>query len=401
MNYLAGGVNSPIPIPKYYPDSIISGNGPYVINKNGDKYIDLWMGYGALIFGHADSEIVENIKNNIKNGWFFSYQTSLEKEVSEIIHDIIPCAERVRFATTGSDAVAYSLRATRSYSGRKKVLSIIGGYHGVHEGMIPSAGTTNDLNLDLVPFNDIMAVSDKLKSKEYACFLLEPILSNSGCTPPQGNYLKEVRKICDETGTILIFDEIVVGFRVGLHGAQGFYGVIPDMSLFSKAIAGGLPLSVICGKKEIMDKFIPTGDVFFAGTFNANPLSLGISKVVISKLKKGDLYIKNQELGDDMRKYISNQINNLELAACVQGVSSMLTIAFGCNSFKKGIKLEQCDEKAYSFFIEEMAKRHVLLPPLPTETIFLSPVHESVFDEIKIAIKQSLEELKKGYYKQN
>lgn len=334
-NYLAGNVNSPIPIPTYYPSDIIKGEGPYVFNKNGDKYIDMWMSYGALLFGHADPDIIQTVNDNIKNGWFFSYQTYFEKELSDIIHNIIPCAEKVRFATTGSDAVAYSIRASKAHTHRQKVLSIIGGYHGVHEGMIPSAGTLDNLFLDLIPFNDIEVVSEKLKNKEYACFLLEPILANSGCTPPQENYLKEIRKICNETGTILIFDEIVMGFRINLHGVQGYYGVTPDLSLFSKAIAGGLPLSAVCGKKEIMENFIPVGNVFFAGTFNANPLSLNVSKTVIDKLKNGNFYTKTQELGDDLRSYINDQINKLQLPACVQGIASMLTIAFGCNNFNK------------------------------------------------------------------
>ncbi|MFA5962321.1 MAG: aminotransferase class III-fold pyridoxal phosphate-dependent enzyme [Parcubacteria group bacterium] len=399
MNYLAGNTNSPIPIPSHYPSDIVGGNGPYVVNKGGDKYIDLWMGYGALLFGHADQEIVEIIKSNISNGWFFSYQTLLEKELSEIIHNIIPSAEKIRFATTGSDAVAYAIRASRAYTGRKKILSIVGGYHGVHEQMIPSDGTIGESGLDLVPFNDIDAVEEKLKDNEYACFLLEPILANSGCTPPKEDYLNRVRQACDKTGTILIFDEIVTGFRISIHGAQGFFNVTPDISLFSKAIASGFPLSVICGKEKIMETFIPTGTVFFAGTFNGNPLSLIVARTVIGKLQNGNMHKKSKEIGDDLRKYITEQMDSLNIPGCVQGILSMLTVAFGCSSFKQGIKLERCDVGAYGFFIEEMAKRRVLLPPLQTETIFLSPVHECVLGEIKIAIKQSLEEMKKIYYK--
>ncbi len=317
MNYLAGNTNSPIPIPPYYPSNIISGSGPYVMDKNGDKYVDLWMGYGALLFGHADPEIIETIQKDIKKGWFFSYQTYLEKELSEIIHNIIPCAEKIRFATTGSDAVAYYIRVSRAYTGRKKVLSIIGGYHGVHEGMIPSDGTLSDLCPDLIPFNDIETVEEKLKNKKYACFLLEPILANSGCTPPQDNYLKKIKEICNKTGTVLIFDEIVTGFRINIQGAQGFYNVIPDLALFSKAIAGGFPLSIICGKKDLMEKFIPTGDVFFAGTFNGNPISLVIAKTIINKLKTSNLYEDNQQLGNRFRKYIIKQISDLKLSVCI------------------------------------------------------------------------------------
>ncbi len=398
MNYLAGNANSPIPIPSNYPSNIISGEGAYVIDKDGKKFIDLWMGYGALLFGHADQDIIETVQKNIEKGWFFSYQTHLEKELAELMHNTIPSAERVRFATTGSDAVAYAIRVSRAYTDRKKVLSIIGGYHGVHESMIPSKGTLDGMGPNLVPFNDIEAVEKRLKTNEYACFLLEPILANSGCTPPQENYLKNIKEICDQTNTVLIFDEIVTGFRIGMQGAQGFYNVIPDLSLFSKAIASGFPISVICGEKNIMENFMPTGDVFFAGTFNGNPLSLIIAKTIINKLKSSDIYTKNEEMGSQFREYIIEQIGNLKLPACVQGISSMSTLAFGCQSFKKGIKMEKYDTRAYNLFIQKMAKRYVLFPPLPTETIFLSPVHEGVFDDIKIAIKESLEELKKEIY---
>jgi len=398
MNYLAGNVNSPIPIPIYYPKDIVTGEGPYVINKNGDRYIDLWMGYGALLFGHADPEITQVIQKSVKRGWFFSYQTFLEKELSGIIHDIIPSAERVRFATTGSDAVAYAIRASRSYTGRKKVLAIIGGYHGVHEGIMPGEGTVNKYNPTLVPFNDVKAVEEKLKNQKYACFILEPILANSGCTPPDKDYLRKIKAICNKTGTVLIFDEIVTGFRIGIHGAQGYFDVTPDVTLLSKAIAGGFPLSVVCGKKKIMETFIPTGNVFFANTFNGNPLSLTVAKTVINKLKNRNVYSKNEDLGDQLRNYITEQINNLKLPACIQGISSMITLAFGCASFKQGIKMKEIDDRSYNLFIRKMAKRHVLLPPLPTETIFLSPVHEIVMDDIKKAFKYSLEEIKKEIY---
>lgn len=398
MNYLAGGVNSPIPIPFGYPKDIISGNGPYVINKNGEKYIDLWMGYGALIFGHADEDIMKTISETIKSGWFFSYQTNIEKDVAEILHKIIPSAERVRFATTGSDAVAYALRLARAHTGRKKILGIRGGYHGVHENMMPGGGTIFSLSPDLVHFNDSKIVEEKLKSKEYACFILEPILANCGCTPPNNGYLEKIREICSETGTILIFDEIVSGFRIDIGGSQNFYNITPDLSTFSKSIANGLPLSVVCGKKEIMENFTPQGDVFFANTFNGSPLSLSVTKTVIEKLRDGNIHKKNNEMGNNFKKFLEDEIKNNGIPASVQGISSMITIAFGCKSFEKGILLENYDTRAYNLFIQKMAIRNILFPPLPTETIFLSPVHEIVFEKIKTAIRESLKELKEEIY---
>lgn len=395
LNYLTGNTNSPIPIPDGYPKNIVSGKGAYVTDDNGNRFIDMWMGYGALFFGHSDPDIIKTIREGVKNGWFFSYPTKIEKEFSTILNKIIPSAESVRFSTTGSDAVAYAIRVSRVYTSRKKVLSIIGGYHGVHEGMIESAGTQDLIKPDLISFNDIEKARQALKTKKYACMLLEPILANSGCTPPLENYLPVLRKICDETKTVLVFDEIVTGFRVSLGGAQKKYKVTPDISLFSKAISSGLPLSVICGKKAIMQNFIPSGNVFFAGTFNGHPLSLAVAKEVINKLQDGKIYSQMDALGERFRTLVSQQIKKNNLNACVQGVGSMLTIAFGCKNFRTGIRNEKYNSKLYNIFIKKMARRNILFPPLPTETIFLSPVHESVIDEIERAFKLTLLEMSK------
>ena len=250
-NFLSGGSNSPIPYPSNFPKLIVKGKGPYVFDEKNNKYIDMWMGYGALILGHANKEIVKAISKRALNGYFFSYPTLLEVEVAELLHNQIPSAELVRFATSGSDAVAYAIRAARAHTKRKKVLSLVGGYHGVHENMIPSNGTiqSNEYSIDLVRFNNIDEAKSKLETKEYACFLLEPVMANSGCTVPQDNYLKKVRELCDKTNTLLIFDEVVTGFRLSPGGAQKYFKVTPDLSTFSKAIANGLPLSVVCGKK--------------------------------------------------------------------------------------------------------------------------------------------------------
>ncbi|MDP3917792.1 MAG: aminotransferase class III-fold pyridoxal phosphate-dependent enzyme [Candidatus Woesebacteria bacterium] len=394
MNYLSGGVNSPIPIPKNFPNNIIAGEGPYVIDKNGQKYIDMWMGYGALLFGHADKEIIQTTSKCLKNGWFFSYQTKIEKDFSSVLHDLIPCAERVRFATTGSDAVAYAIRAARAYTSRDMVLSVVGGYHGVHEAMIASEGIAFKNKPDLVHFNNTKESIKAIKTKKYACMILEPIMANSGCTPPLPGYLQALRKACDETNTVLIFDEVVTGFRINLGGAQKKYGVTPDLSTFSKAIACGLPLSVVCGKVSILDKFIPTGNVFFAGTFNAHPLSLAVGTLVIEMLRDGKIHSRITKLGNRLRSFISNSINKYDLNACVQGTDSMLTVAFGCKDFVHGISNEKFNQKTYDIFVKKMAERKILFPPLPTETVFLSPVHEAVIEKIEKAFDEVFLEIK-------
>lgn len=354
------------------------------------------MGYGSLLFGHANPEIIKVINQFIENGWFFSNPPLIEMEVADLIHHIIPSAELVRYATTGSDAVAYGIRAARAFTDRKKILSVIGGYHGVHEGVIPSNGVHDIVheNNDFIPFNNIDAVGEKLKTRQYAAFLLEPILANSGCTPPKDGYLNAVRNLCDLTDTVLIFDEIVTGFRTHLGGAQTEFGVIPDISLFSKAIANGFPLSVICGKKDIMEQFTPKGNVFFAGTFNGHPLSLSIAKYVIQALINNPIHETINKLGARLRAFIDQKIREYGLFASVQGYGSMFTIAFGCREFPCGLRLEtSVNTNMYTKFVEILCSKGIIFPPLYTETVFLSPVHNEVIEHIEEVLAESLAEL--------
>jgi len=394
-NYLAGGVNSPIPIPQYYPNNIVMGKGPYVIDDKNNKYIDMWMGYGALLFGHADKDITKTARETLTKGWFYSYQTKIEKDLSKILHKHIPSAEVIRYATTGSDAVAYAIRVARFYTKREKVLSIKGGYHGVHEGMISTKGTTINIKPEYINFNNEKEAYDKLKKNDFACLILEPILANSGCTPPKKGYLKKLREICDETGTVLIFDEIINGFRVSIGGSQKRFSVTPDISTFSKAIASGFPLSVIAGKKTILEGYIPTGEIFFAGTFNGHPLSLAVAKRVIEKLEDGKIHSDLEKLGKTFRREISAHIDKINANASVQGIASMFTIAFGCKGFTQGIINENYNVQAYNIFINRLAKKKILFPPLPTETVFLSKVHEPLASDILTIIKTTLTDMKK------
>jgi glutamate-1-semialdehyde 2,1-aminomutase len=395
-NYLAGGTNSPIPYPANYPKLVLSGKEAYVYDEAGKEYIDMWMGYGALILGHGNQKIAQTVCSRMQQGHFFSYPTQLELELADLLHKQIPCAELVRFATSGSDAVAYAIRGARSYTQRNKVLSVVGGYHGVHENMIPSKGalTSKDGEVDLVKFNDFEEARLKLESEEYACFILEPVMANSGCTIPVNGYLEKIRELCSKTKTVLIFDEVVTGFRLSLGGAQHYYNVIPDMATFSKAIANGLPLSAVCGKKDIMNQFTPVGQTFFAGTFNGSPISLASALQVQQILKEENVHALIGELGKQLRSFIDEVIQETGINACVQGVGSMFTIAFNCKQFTHGLSVQGMDSKTYNKFISILADKGILFPPLQSETVFLSPVHASSLEFIKQSIKETFYELK-------
>lgn len=395
-NYLAGGSNSPIPYPESYPTNITSGKRALVFDTNGDKYIDMWMGYGALLFGHQDSRIKKIISKTIKRGWFFSYPTLLEKEFSALLNEIIPSAESVRYATTGSDAVAYSIRAARHFTKRQMILSIKGGYHGVHENMISTGGSMSDIEPHKVKFNDIDDLKKAFDKNQYACFILETIMANNGCVPANKEYLEAARDLCNKTGTILIFDEVVTGFRMGLSGAQGYYKITPDLSIFSKAIASGLPISVVCGRNDVMSSFESVDKVFFAGTFNGSPLALNVAKEVINIIKNSDDIRVAEEFTTELADHIREISTKHSLDIAVNNIKSMLSISFGCKTNHHGLCHEKSKNDKYIEFISVLSSKYnILFPPLPTETVFISKVHrkhkKKIFDGIRYALLKTFD----------
>ena len=398
MNYLAGGVNSPIPTPPYFPPAVKYGSGAIVMGSDGREYIDLWMGYGALLFGHADNSVRSVIEGALKNGWFFSIPRTEEVDLAAALHEVVPCAERVRFATTGSDAVMYAIRAARAFTGRSRILMMCGGYHGANEGFIQSAGLAVGLceQFQSVPFNNTSYVKNVLETRQYAALLIEPVLANNGCVPPQKGYLNYLRAACTNTGTVLIFDEVVTGFRLATGGAQQRFQMVPDLCTFSKALAGGFPLSAVCGKGEILENYIPSGKVFFAGTFNAHPISLKIALHIIRRLITKSPFEELDDLGDDLRAFIRDEAYKQGIRLTVQGIGSMLSIGFGIDHFEHGLSESSADRTLFKKFIVALAKKGVLHPPLATETIFLSPVHRPYIGKVKDAFRYALRETTKN-----
>lgn len=390
-NFLAGGSNSPIPNWEGYPVLVRSGHGAKVVDTNGTEFIDMWMGYGALIFGHAPDFLVKNISDRLADGWFFSYPTELEVLLAKKLHEIIPCAETVRFATTGSDAVAYAVRAARAFTNRQDVIKVSSSYHGVHENLVSNRATISPVLPASITYGDSDEAEELLKSRKYACLIIEPILANAGTVPPPPGYLDKLRELCTKYETLLIFDEVVTGFRVNRSGAQKEFDVKPDLATFSKAIAGGLPLSAVCGRKEILDVFMPSGDVFFAGTFNGAPLALAASLAVIDELSKNPPYEKTNGLRMRIAGELTRFSEELGLKISIQGYGSMMSLAFDTDNFTSGIRDSKASEEKYIKYVKYLAAEHrLLLPPLFTETIFLSPAHLNHEEEIIEALKAGL-----------
>ncbi|MDE1828093.1 MAG: aminotransferase class III-fold pyridoxal phosphate-dependent enzyme [Candidatus Micrarchaeota archaeon] len=380
-NYIAGKINSPMIYPKSYPLSICKANGPFIYDVKLHKYIDLWSSYGAAILGHSDFGLLESVSSQLYKGILYPAPSVLEQKLADLLHTTIPNAKSIKFATTGSEATMYAIRVARCFTKKEKVLDITGNYHGANDVLMPTKGRPSCLNstVDYVEFNDLDAIEKHFKNEEYAALIMEPIMTNSNCILPEKNYLNSVKKLCNEYGVLLIFDEIVTGFRVSIGGAQKLYKVIPDLSTFSKAMGGGFPISAVCGKKEIMDLFSDQG-AFLGGTFNANPLSLTAAIYTVSKLKFGGLNQLHKEA-----KQIINPIRDMVEKYDGIKISSqgpMFGIAFSKDILINNGDLKKSSSEKYAFFASLLAKRGIFLPPNHSESCFLSLSHASVSKEI-------------------
>jgi len=390
--FLADGVNSPIPTPPNFPRRVISGRGPWLIDNNGRSYIDLWMGFGALLYGHSDALIANAVREGLEHLHFSSIPTPLIDRVSQQLHENYTCAERVRFATTGSDATMLAARLARHVTGRSRILRVHGGYHGGNEFPLSDGGLVKSVDVgDCVLFNDLATLGAALATREFAAFMVEPVLANNGCVPPHPTYLQQARALCSENDTLLIFDEVVTGFRLSAGGAQSKFGVTPDLCTLSKAIAGGLPLSALCGRADLMtDVFFPRGPVFHAGTFAGHPLALHVASAHIDRLNSDPPYDAASNLARIMGSHMDAEMRRLGIKGAVQREGSMLSVAFGVSAFQYGVLATNFDTRRFDIFVAEMAMAGCLMPPLPTETIFMCPAHAAVMDQILLATTTAL-----------
>ena len=279
VKVIPGGVNSPVRFFKPYPFFVASGLGSKIVSVDHETYLDYCMGYGSLIFGHSYLPIIESVRMQLENGTLFCIPSEKEVYLAEIMTKIIPCAEKVRLVNTGGEATMNAIRLSRAFTRRKKILKFNGGYHGAYDyvlvkagsgaAAIPSsAGSIKEISDEtlIVEYNDFGELERIIEkeSENIACLIMEPVLANYGLIIPEKNYLTEIRKITKKYGILLIFDEVITGFRLSLGGCSEFFGITPDIATYSKSFGNGFPIAAICGKKEIMDQLSPSGDVYQA-----------------------------------------------------------------------------------------------------------------------------------------
>ena len=395
QRYIPGGVNSPVRAFKAVgggPLFIDRGRGPYIWDVDGNKFIDYVGSWGPLILGHAHPLVVQAIEKAAGRGTSFGATTEAEIELAKMIVDAVPSVEMVRLVSSGTEAVMSAIRLARGYTGRDKIVKFEGGYHGHSDSLLAkagsgvatfgipdSAGVPRTMTADtlVLPYNDIAAVRMLFESMgpEIACAVIEPVAGNMGVVIPKPGYLADLRELTHKYGIVLIFDEVITGFRLSYGGAQELYGVIPDMTTLGKIIGGGLPLGAYGGRREIMEQVAPVGPVYQAGTLSGNPVAVaaGIETLRILRDQNpyAELEAKTARLGDALASAAGQGGIDLQ----VNQIGSMMTAFFTQEAVDDYATAKTSDTQRYAAFFRGMLERGIYLAPSQFEAAFVSTAH--------------------------
>ena len=402
---IAGGVNSPVRAcgsVQETPVFIAQGQGSHVTSSDGTDYIDFVCSWGPLILGHAHPEVLDTIGKTILLGTTFGAPTRIELDFAKAVCDAIPSLEKIRAVSSGTEATMSAIRLARGYTKRDKIIKINGGYHGHADmllvapgsgattlGIPGSAGVPSSVieQTHLVPFNDVDAVKQLFTQypNEIAALIIEPIAGNMGVVPPQKDYLKAIRQLTKEHNALLIFDEVITGFRAAYGGAQSLYNVTPDLTCLGKIIGGGLPAACFGGRTEIMDHLAPTGDVYQAGTLSGNPVAMAAGLKTLEILARPDTYKTLEQRGAYLEQGLTDALNATSIPGHINRVGSVLTLFFNNNPVYNLHDAQQSDTKRFAQFFRVMRSQGILLPPSQFEGWFLSLAHTQ--DDLDQTIK--------------
>ncbi|MFA4876271.1 MAG: glutamate-1-semialdehyde 2,1-aminomutase [Methanoregula sp.] len=384
---MPGGVSSPVRAIKPYPFYTAYASGSRLTTVEGTTLLDCCMAYGPLILGHAHPQIQEAIQNQLENGWLYGTPSPLEPAFAKIITSDHPGMDMVRFVSSGSEATMAAIRLARGFTKKSDIVKIEGGFHGAHDavlvkagsgatttGVPDSAGVLADLvaHTRQVPYNDAESLETLLSThKDVAALIIEPVLGNIGPVLPENDYLKDIREITRAHDVLLIFDEVITGYRLGIGGAQVQYRVKPDLTTLGKIIGGGLPIGAFGGRREIMEQVSPQGPVYQAGTFSGNPLSLSAGIATLSWIHDHATLYKDL---DQKSRALEEQIGKNPGGSFVR-TGSMFKYFFRGSSPKNYREVKECDTGAFGRFWKKMLDAGIFLPPSQFETNFLSAAH--------------------------
>ncbi len=409
---IPGGVNSPVRAFEPYPFFTAKACGSKIIDVDGKTYTDYCMAYGPLILGHTDKRIIEAVSSQLLDGTMFGTPTEMEVKFAELIAKVVPCVEMVRLVNSGTEATMHAIRVARGYTGRDKVIKFEGCYHGAHDYMLVKAGSgastfgaPNSLgipkdtvkNTIVLPYNNVDALEDVIQreGEEIAAIILEPVIGNAGVILPVCGYLKKIRRLTEEKGIVLIFDEVITGFRLALGGAQELYGVTPDLVTLGKIMGGGFPIGAFGGKKELMSTISPLGQVYQAGTLSGNPISVTAGFTVLSILYEENsmVYSHLERVGELMKKGLIDNAVDTKTNVQVNNLASMFQIFFNDKPVQDYKTARSSDLEKFRKYHRKLMEKGVFIPPSQFETCFLSTVHtvedvdktlETIGDAMKI-----------------
>ncbi len=391
---IPGGVSSPVRAFGAVggePFFVASASDAYLVDTDGRRYVDYVQSWGASILGHAHPAVVEAVQRAAADGTSYGAPTAREVELAEAICARVPSVEKVRLVSSGTEAAMTAVRLARGATGRPKVVKFAGCYHGHLDALLAaagsgvatfglpgSAGVTEGTVADtvVVPYNDDVALDDAFArlGDEVAAVLVEPVAANMGLVPPTEGFLAGLRRRCDEHGALLVLDEVITGFRVGPAGAQGIYGVTPDLSLFGKVVGGGLPLAAVGGRADLMDELAPVGSVYQAGTLSGNPLATAAGLAVLSLLDD-DAYARLEATATRLSDGLAGALAGAGVAAQVPRTRTLVGLFFTDRPVRDYAGAQAADHKAYAAFFHGMLDRGVYLAPSGYEAIFPSLAH--------------------------
>ena len=405
QKHIPGGVNSPVRAFKSVggtPLFFKHAEGAYVIDEDDKRYVDYVGSWGPMILGHSHPEVLASVRKQLEHGLSYGAPTAMETEMADLVCSLVPSMEMVRMVSSGTEATMSAIRLARGYTGRDAIIKFEGCYHGhsdsllvkagsglLTQGVPSSAGVPADFakHTLTLPFNDIAAVEKTLADvgQTVACIIVEPVAGNMNCVPPAPGFLEGLREQCDKHGVVLIFDEVMTGFRVSLGGAQGHYGITPDLSTFGKIVGGGMPVGCFGGKRAIMECIAPLGPVYQAGTLSGNPLAMAAG---LTTLK----LISRQGFHDELSRFTSNLLDGLQQRADAAGVPFVTTQAggmfglyfTGADDIVTFDDVMASDTERFKRFFHLMLEGGVYLAPSAYEAGFTSIVHGDT--ELKITL---------------
>ncbi len=406
LHHIPGGVNSPVRAFRGVggdPIFVERASGAYFYDPDGNRYIDYVGSWGPMILGHAHPAVISTVQKAVQNGLSFGAPTAIETKMANKVCELVPSMDMVRMVSSGTEATMSAIRLARGYTGRDKILKFEGCYHGHSDSLLVKAGsgalTLGEPSSPGVPaslaeltltldYNDLEQVQELFSQigEQIACIIVEPVAGNMNCIPPVAGFLEGLREICDQYSTVLIFDEVMTGFRVALGGAQGYYGITPDLTTLGKIIGGGMPVGAFGGKREIMEKIAPLGPVYQAGTLSGNPVAMAAGLQTLELIATPGFYDVLSAITEKLARGLVAQAAKAGVPLTYNQVGGMFGIFFtDAPAVENFAQATACNQDAFKQFFHSMLNHGIYMAPSSYEAGFVSSAHSD--DDIKATLE--------------